>query len=313
MTELRDARLRQALDRAPDAGLQPPARVRDAIRSAAHGAVQPAWRRWWPKAGERRTPWLAAFASVLVASLVVVIWQGQETPGARPEPQLADRQAPATVAVPAPAPAAEQAAPALAPAAAPPAAATRAPVVRSAPPPRARAAADALEARTRGSTEGRASTPLAQAPAAAPPPAGGAEAPQPAEALAKAAPPPPPAPMAAPAPAPAPAAAARFAAAPQPAWTQVRISAGGRSVLIPRSQADALPALIARMFAAPREPAAPAAASLRLELEAQGVLEWSEEGWRLLPQGNPQRAQLLRADEATSAALRAEAERLLGR
>jgi hypothetical protein len=98
-----------------------------------------------------------------------------------------------------------------------------------------------------------------------------------------------------------------------PAWTQVRISAGGRSVLIPRSQAEALPDLVTRLLAAPRQPAAPAAAALRLELEAQGVLEWSEEGWRWLPQGNPQRAQLLRADEVTAAAARAEAERLLAR
>ena len=120
--------------------------------------------------------------------------------------------------------------------------------------------------------------------------------------------------MAAPAPAIAPGTAARFAAASSPPWSQVRISAGGRSVLVPRSQAEGLPALVSRLLVAPRAPAAPAAASLRLDLEAQGVLEWSEEGgWRLLPPGDPQRAQRLGVDDATSAALRAEAERLLGR
>ena len=93
----------------------------------------------------------------------------------------------------------------------------------------------------------------------------------------------------------------------------MRISANGRSVLVLRSQADGLPALVARLLAAPREPAAPAAASLRLDFEIQGVLEWSEEGWRLLPQGDAQRAQLLRVDADTAAALRQEAQRLLDR
>ena len=325
MTELRDARLRQALDQAPDAGLQPPARVRAAIRGAAHEAVRPAWRRWWPAASTRHTPsWMAALASVLVASLVVVIWQGQEVPGVRQEPQLADKPAPtavepspapavvpAPVAAPAPVPQAAApvaaAAPAPAPAPAPRAPARRMPAAQPAPAAAERAAADALAARERESSERRASS-VAQQQA-------GAEAHQ---ELAKAAPPAPPAPAAAAPPPPSMAAAApamtsRFAAAPPPAWTQVRITSGERSVLIARSQAEALPSLIARVLAAPRAAAAPGTASLRLELEAQGVLEWSEDGWRLLLQGDPQGAQLLRADEATAAALRAEALRLLER
>jgi hypothetical protein len=325
MTELRDARLRQALDQAPDAGLQPPARVRDAIRAAAHGAVQPAWRRWWLRVGEWSPSWTAAFASVAVATLVVVIWQGQDVPGAREEPRLADHPAAAPVVAPASAPAAVPApapatatAPAPAPQRAAPAPERRAPVRREQPKPEAaaRAAADALADRQRESSERRvqeqAGTEAAVrqelAKAAPPPlpPAAIAPAPAPAPAMV---PPPPPASVAAA----APTLTTRFAAPAAPAWNQVRISSGERSVLVPRSQAEGLPALINRLLAAPREPAPLALGTLRLELEAQGVLEWSEQGWRLLPQGDPQRAQLLKADEATAAALRAEAERLLNR
>ena len=95
----------------------------------------------------------------------------------------------------------------------------------------------------------------------------------------------------------------------------MRIVSGERSVLLARSQAEGLPALVNQVLLAPREPAPLALplATLRLELGAQGVLEWSEDGWRLLPQGDPQRSQLVKANGATAAALRAEAERLLDR
>jgi hypothetical protein len=83
MTELRDARLRKALHDAPDAQLQPPQRTRDAIRQAAHSAVQPAWRSWWRQAGDRRLPWGAALATVALATLITVLWEGREIPFAR--------------------------------------------------------------------------------------------------------------------------------------------------------------------------------------------------------------------------------------
>jgi hypothetical protein len=111
MTELRDARLRKAMEEAPDATLRPPAGTRDAIRAAAHAAVEPAWRRWWPASGPGRTPWLAAFASLLVATLVVLVWHGQEVPGARKEAPLADQQVPG-LSAPAEAPRPEASAPA---------------------------------------------------------------------------------------------------------------------------------------------------------------------------------------------------------
>ena len=85
MTELRDARLRQALHEAPDAALRPPQRTRDAVRAAAHAAVQPAWRRWWRSVGDHRLPWGAALATLALATLVTVLWEGREIPGARRE------------------------------------------------------------------------------------------------------------------------------------------------------------------------------------------------------------------------------------
>ncbi|TWO67844.1 hypothetical protein FN976_24750 [Caenimonas sedimenti] len=107
MTDLRDARLRRALDEAPDASLRPLPRTREAVLEAARSqaAPRPWWRRLWaPAAGASRMQWNAAFATVLVAGLVSVLWQGQEVPDAQPE----------RVARPAPAaaPAAQDAAPA---------------------------------------------------------------------------------------------------------------------------------------------------------------------------------------------------------
>lgn len=107
MTELRDARLRRAMDAAPDAQLQPHARTREAIHAAAHGAVQSPWKRWWQRVrGGGSMPWAGAFATVAVATLVVALWEGQEVPGARPDHDRvaeAPAQAPARATIPAPA------------------------------------------------------------------------------------------------------------------------------------------------------------------------------------------------------------------
>lgn len=88
MSGLRDARLRRALESAPDAHMRPDAKTRAAIRAAALGAVAPAaapapwWRTVWDSTG-RRGPWNAAFATVLLASLVTVLWYDREVPDAR--------------------------------------------------------------------------------------------------------------------------------------------------------------------------------------------------------------------------------------
>lgn len=338
MTELRDARLRRAMDEAPDASLRPPERTRAAILAAAHGAVQPAWRRWWPAGGQGRTPWTAAFATVLLAGFITLMWQGREIPGAKEEVAGADRQAPAVAPAPAPAPVvvpeAAPAAPAAAPAPPPPAA-------QAPPRERQRAARDerVLEAK-REQAQRRAEQPaaaarraeVAQAPAdaaapaapsappAPPPPPSMADlmrpAPEP-ESLAKSQSAPSAgavAPQRAPAPPAAAAAPSLRAAAPGVAWSQVRIEADGRSVVVPRAQAGRLASLVARMLqAGVDEAVASGPASLRLELalgeQATGVLEKVGEQWRWLPQGQP--ARVLRVDAALGTAAQQEAESLL--
>ncbi|HEX7888828.1 MAG TPA: hypothetical protein VF522_05650, partial [Ramlibacter sp.] len=117
MTELRDARLRKALEEAPDAHAQPPARIREAIRAAAHGAMQPWWRRWWaaPRGQPQALRWIA-FASVALVAGGVVLSERWASPPARQEVAVA--QAPAPMPAPpaqgaiAPVPAKPPAAPA---------------------------------------------------------------------------------------------------------------------------------------------------------------------------------------------------------
>lgn len=350
MTQLRDARLRQAMDEAPDAALRPPPRVRAAILQSAHAAVQPVWRRWWDAAGDRRRPWAAAFASVLVATLITLMWQGEEVPGPRPQgPDLASAdRAPAPPAPP------------------PPPQAT--PVPRAAPAEAAPAPRPQQEGRSDRKTEGRSearseTTPSprtggasaaaggvpsqdrereserersaaqarlgdtqrdgsARAPQEAPP--GPAAAPAAAPAIesspplatAAAVPPvvPAPAPLSAQR---APAAAMRAAPVPLE-WNQVRVEADGRSLALGRAQAGALPDLVARLLRSQREAPGPATpVALRIELaqdaHALGVLELVNERWRWTPLAQAQPAQGLRADEALVRAVKEEAARLLAR
>jgi hypothetical protein len=297
MTELRDARLRKAMEEAPDAQVQPPARVREAIRAAAHGAVQSPWRRWWPASHAPRGTlrWLAlASIAVLVAGVVL---SGRWAPSPVQQGESMVAQAPAPAPVPAPP---EQAAIAPAPAQppAPPAAAPApAPVVTAGPAGalpqaktearddaaraaenarRARAAvlADAAQARREASARAAPSGERSAVVAAAPPPAvpdalakaaesearseaAPARAAQDAASVA-AAPPPPLAQGPAPrAAAPAAPAAAVRAGPPALPWTQVRIESGGRSVVVPRMQAAELAPLITSMLGSPSEPADP--------------------------------------------------------
>ena len=135
--DLHDARLRRALDHAPDRDAVPAAHTREAILKMAHnlaaasapaagpaGQAAPWWRRLFGGGSPRsRMPWNAAFATVLVATFVTVLWHREPVPDARldgeaqvagaPAPASAppaqSAEAPAAASVP-PAPAAEPAA-----------------------------------------------------------------------------------------------------------------------------------------------------------------------------------------------------------
>lgn len=178
----RDEHLRAALRHAPDAALQPPPHLRAQIVAAAHRAAAegPAPAASANPARPRRG-WLpgplgasGAFASLLLAGVIGLMWQGTP-PGPAPDAPAAEAAMPSPPAAPPLA-----AAPTPAPAAAPPAAVVRQPI--------AAPAADAAAVKPRPAT--------AAAPApAAPPPAAKTTAP-PAQALAL----PPPAPPAPPTP-----------------------------------------------------------------------------------------------------------------
>ncbi|WP_326538708.1 hypothetical protein [Pseudorhodoferax sp.] len=111
-THLRDARLRHALEHAPDAQAAPAEATRAAILRHAHEAVaarsapvRPA--PWWTRlaralAGPSR-PWNAGFATVLLACVVAGLWWERDVP--EPAPPA---RGPAPAA-PAPAPAAREA------------------------------------------------------------------------------------------------------------------------------------------------------------------------------------------------------------
>jgi len=136
--DLHDARLRRALDHAPDRDAVPAAHTREAILKMAHNlaaasapaagpAVQaaPWWRRLFGAGSPRsRMPWNAAFATVLVATFVTVLWHREPVPDARLDGEAQVAGAPA-------------------PASAPPAQSAEAPAVAAAPAPAAEPAATA--------------------------------------------------------------------------------------------------------------------------------------------------------------------------
>lgn len=263
--------------------------LRDATREAAHAAAQPARRRWWPRMGGRRLPWGVALATVALAALIAVLWQGRQAPGPGRE-RVPVAAVPAPAAAPASAVASDAAAgvaapavprpalPELAPASAPAAPASVPPVAL--PPPRAR-------------------EPARQAPVSS--------------SAVRAAPP-----VVAAAPATPSAPAALRASPASLPWTQVRIEAGGRSMVVSRMQAGELPALVTSMLASPSdETEGVAPAALRLELaqgdEAIGALELVGERWRWTTLRDARQARLLRPESGVSAALREEAQRLLAR
>lgn len=93
---LRDARLHQALAHAPDAQDLPGDAMRVAILKAANKSIStvamstilpqiPWWRSLWAQTGRRGGPWNAAFATVLLGTIITLIWFEREVPDARPD------------------------------------------------------------------------------------------------------------------------------------------------------------------------------------------------------------------------------------
>ena len=94
--DLRDARLHKALAHAPDAQDLPGEATRVAILKIAENSIptrangtnapqMPWWRSLWAQTGGRGGPWNAAFATVLLGSIITLIWLEREVPDARPD------------------------------------------------------------------------------------------------------------------------------------------------------------------------------------------------------------------------------------
>lgn len=281
--DLRDPALRRALDHAPDSEATPHPRTRDAILKMAHNlatapvsagpaannaSAAPWWRRLFG-GGEphARMPWNAAFATVLVAAFVTVLWHKEPVPDARldGEARVGEATAPAQApaALPAPVqPSAEAAAPQAETQAAP---AAVAPAPARAPAPeaeqRARIARDSVDSSAKRSAKEAANTagadaarkaepapsleqaapaaPVAPAPAAAPAPV---EPPAPSASIAPVPPPPVVAEQAAPAPALPPAPIARDERREAPAEAEQRrraYAAGAPAAAAPAAVAPA--------------------------------------------------------------------------
>jgi len=348
MTDLRDARLRRALDAAPDADQAPSGATRQAVREAARRAVAspartPWWKKaWWP-APRQRMPWNAAFATVLVAGLVTVLWQGEEVPDARTDHSQ--------VELPATAPAPRAAAPAAPPAAAlPPAARPEAPpkaaAVRRDAQPAAKAPAAAGAAATapppavlRKRTEDEAAKPAETATlprekaaadsagattALAPAPVTPAPAPPPAAAAAPAAAPPAPVESRSAAP-PAARAQPRSELAAQQQqqqpvdwrrWSQTRVEIEGRAVVLGRHQAPRLAQLIDQIASSTAtDEALSQAPRIKIEVSHQGVLlgvlDVAGERARWAVPALPGPARIVRPDPGLLRDLRAEVARVL--
>jgi hypothetical protein len=307
MSDLRDARLERALRSAPDDRVQPAPAVRRAILEAAKAAVAPPaplvwWRKWWAGMGGAQSR-NAAFATVLLAGVITLMWRHEEVP-----PAGADRAAP-TAAVPAaPATSAAKAEPSLpessAPVAAAPAEKRAAPVrtpppaaaVQAPSPPAVRDAGPPSAERQRADAPGS----LAQPAPAAAPAAAAAETQAPV------------APSAAPARARAQANASADTTASSPAWDVLRVERGNRTGSWSRAEAVSLSPLLQRATSrGGEETAVSDAIGLRLELlregQAQGVLEVGSDWLRWQPAGG---AASTRRDAALAAAVRGAVEAL---
>jgi hypothetical protein len=91
-----DAHLRQALRHAPDAEVQAPSELSAQILAAAHRAAADrparaaaASRHWWPRGATWRLGASGAFASVLMAGVIGLLWRGEPPGPAREDPAAA--------------------------------------------------------------------------------------------------------------------------------------------------------------------------------------------------------------------------------
>jgi hypothetical protein len=169
VNNLRDARLHKALAHAPDARDMPAQAIRNAIKNKANDAintragvrfdVNPSWwKRFWASTGRASSPWNAAFATVLLGSIITVIWYGHDVPDAtldeRPiaSPQVQGRAAPSAATAPlAPA---EQTPPASASVPAPALELAQPPLAKALPVPKpAKSPASSPKASDKGKTE----------------------------------------------------------------------------------------------------------------------------------------------------------------
>jgi Meckel syndrome type 1 protein len=261
MTELRDARLKRALQAAPDGGAEPAASTREAIRYAARRAVAPArkessgWRGIFMP--QSRMPWNAAFASLMLAVVVGVMWHGKEAQ----EPGGEIAAAPTATTAESVGAAASAATDAPSTRAAEEAQQARAPLPRASAPMVAGHDATREKATGEARAKGNAAR-VSRAAPTAPALADARSAPRQeniarrdaaaaasveGRAAAAAAPP-----LSAAAPSFAPSAQSRVAeaAAPAPAWTELRITSGERSAIVSRAQAAELASLVTQHLAA---------------------------------------------------------------
>jgi hypothetical protein len=231
-----DPVLRRMLDAAPDRDAAPRPATREAILRTAHNAVAtsaparpeprdaalPWWKRLWGATPGLRMPWNAAFATVLVAMFVTVLWHREPVPDARVEAEAPAAPAARPSATPesSPAPAATEVAPSTPVPASPPSPAlrereradTRTAREQRRPAPEADAAA-----RSQSTPDAKARTePQADRPPPVAAPSASTAVPPPAP-EANFAPAPPPSPAGAPAAAGVPPAAAARAVVPSPA------------------------------------------------------------------------------------------------
>lgn len=325
MSDLRDARLRRALESAPDADQRPDQRTRRAVLDAARQAVGPApraawWAKLWQGMGDRNMPWNAALATVVIATLVTVLWYDREVPQARPDAASTSEPAPAA----APPVVSSSAPPAAAPAPRPAPAPARKPQTATKPQsqpapapaeqtesPRERRAEVAVDAMLdQGTRELAKSGPSTQSPepakqadvaAAARAPAPAAAPAAPAPALSRA----------------APAGLASQAEAPVTGnWTHLRIAAQGRRVELARAEAPRLAQLLDGVAREARDrETLQATVVARFELtdagNPAGVIELAGPQVRWTPAGG--RSLTGRPDEARLQALREEIIRAMQR